>query len=186
MRIGLIGKAGAGKSTIAKYLVENDGFIELAFADQIKDAVRAATSFIDWVDFGKEEVHPAIGKSFRQLCQTLGSEWGQEKAHPDLWIMNLLHRMETLLENPRYQDRFVVSDCRFVSEAQALRSRGFILIRVQNDQPFRDLGDDAAHISENQMDAIKPDYTIWNVGDLNSLYSQVEVQLKLLRYKEER
>jgi len=183
MRIGLIGKAGTGKSTIAKYLAENYGFIELAFADPVKDAVRAATPFIDWVDFGKEEVHPAIGKSFRQLCQTLGTEWGRQKVHPDLWIMDLFHRMETLLEHPCYQDRFVVSDCRFFTEAQALRSRGFILIRVQNDQPFRDLGDDSAHISENQMDAIKPDYTIWNVGDLNSLYSQVEVQLKLLLHK---
>lgn len=37
MNLGIIGAPGAGKDTLADYLVENKGFLKIAFADQIKN-----------------------------------------------------------------------------------------------------------------------------------------------------
>jgi hypothetical protein len=34
----------------------------------------------------KEAVHPELGVSPRHLMVTLGTEWGRDAVHPDLWV----------------------------------------------------------------------------------------------------
>lgn len=50
MIIGICGQAGAGKDTVADFLVENHGFVKIALADPIKRAAR------DWFDFSNEQL----------------------------------------------------------------------------------------------------------------------------------
>lgn len=52
MKLGIIGAPRAGKDTIASYLVENKGFLRLAFADQIKNEYYKISGFTEY-DFKK-------------------------------------------------------------------------------------------------------------------------------------
>src|SRR5690348_6899955 len=94
--IGLTGKAGSGKDTIADRLVVNKGFTKLAFAAPMKEALNKLFGFdpSDWYDREwKETPLPGIGKSPRQLAQTLGTEWGRDTINPNLWILLAQRRM---------------------------------------------------------------------------------------------
>ena len=43
--VGIFGKAGSGKDTIANYMIENLGYIKIAFADVLKDIVSVIFSW---------------------------------------------------------------------------------------------------------------------------------------------
>ena len=79
MLVGLCGAAGAGKNTVADFLTDSDGctFMQLAFADPLYECVSTITGLpvarLKDRDV-KEAVLPWLGKSPRQLLQTLGTE----------------------------------------------------------------------------------------------------------------
>lgn len=83
MIIGLAGRKRSGKSTAAAALVAV-GFERMAFADPLKWAVRyflvkAGVSdemAAHYMNDAKEEVIPQLGRTFREMAQTLGTEWG--------------------------------------------------------------------------------------------------------------
>jgi len=87
--IGLTGPAGSGKDTVARLLCEQHGFVQMAFADPLRAMLKAGLGLTD------EELHRRdlkeaplewLGKSPRQLLQTLGTEWGRQHVHPHLWL----------------------------------------------------------------------------------------------------
>lgn len=69
---------------------------------------------------------------------------------------------------------WIVTDLRFPNEAQAVKDRGGIVIRV--DRPG--VGPKNNHTSETALDNWKFDYKIANVSDLTSLMFTVETILK--------
>ena len=75
--IGLSGPAGSGKDTVADFLCQTQGFVQIAFADHIRDGV-AATFGLEQSYFTdrakKETVVIRIGKSPRELMQGFG-DW---------------------------------------------------------------------------------------------------------------
>ena len=88
--IGLTGRANAGKSTVAQLLEKDYAFTELALADPILDMVHAlfAAANIDgaWaVARSLKEQPTRLGYSYRQLAQTLGTEWARTLS-PDFWL----------------------------------------------------------------------------------------------------
>jgi hypothetical protein len=88
--IGLTGRAGAGKSTVASILSDQFAFFELAFADPIQNMVGTlfAEGGIDgaWmVERALKEKPTVLGFSYRHLAQSLGTEWGRGLA-PDFWL----------------------------------------------------------------------------------------------------
>ena len=174
--IGLTGYAGTGKDTVREIL-EAEGATGFAFADPIRNMVRellASTGIDDkWMDRRelKEEPIPQLGVSYRHLAQTLGTEWGRAVA-PDFWlriagayVANLKHQGLTA---------FVVSDVRFLNEAQWVRDRGGVIWRVHRTlaSPVRE------HVSESELDDIKPDVTIHNDGTLDDLRRTVHEALR--------
>ncbi|MEU4950736.1 hypothetical protein [Streptomyces lavendulae] len=60
----------------------------------------------------------------------------------------------------------VVSDCRYVNEAEALRARGFTLVRVVR-PGYSDVP--ATHESETALDAYPAHFTVSNTGTLAEL-----------------
>jgi hypothetical protein len=77
--IGLHGKAHAGKDTVGQMLV-GYGLDRVAFADPIKRMLIEGLGLTaEHFDSPlKEEPIPWLGKSPRQLMQTLGTEWGRD------------------------------------------------------------------------------------------------------------
>ncbi len=125
--IGLAGPARCGKSTAQALLAEEFGLVRLNFADPIKDAL---TTMLD-IDFhslegaAKEEPLYHLGRSPRELMQTLGTEWGRELCGSDWWIKVAERRLAMFegIEGDAYSGA-VISDVRFNEEADWLRNRG--------------------------------------------------------------
>ena len=121
--IGISGAAGAGKSFLAQHLAQTYGFRRFAFADPLKDMLRviladfgfAPQQMTRWIEGDwKEDPCPALyGQSCRHALQTLGTEWGREMVHKNLWTGLLMAR---IAECPLV----VVDDVRMDNEAEAL------------------------------------------------------------------
>lgn len=65
--------------------------------------------------------------------------------------------------------KWIITDCRFSNEAEAIKSRGGLLIRVNRGTP-----DKNAHISETALDNFPFDYTITNNGTIEELSEKVK------------
>jgi hypothetical protein len=87
--IGIHGRKQAGKDTLARFIIAARGGYQCSFADPIRRMLKAGLN-IDMDDpywiARKEEPIPLLGKSPRQLMQTLGTEWGRDLVHPNLWV----------------------------------------------------------------------------------------------------
>lgn len=172
--IGISGKAGSGKDTVADYLFEKYGFLKIAFADPLK----SAASDIFGVNLGmfydrdaKEEIISFWGKSPRQMAQDLGQQL-KPVFGEDLW----LKRWFLSYQQMRDTDHVVVPDARFDLECAAIRQLGGTIIHLV--RPGAGLqGELALHPSEAGVTRIDGDWTIVNDGTKEQLYRNVELVL---------
>ena len=167
--LAIAGKAGTGKDTLAGYLKEL-GWVSMAFADPLYDALQAMFGITreQMQDRAfKERVIPWIGKSPRELLQTLGTEWGRERVGNELWVNHLARRVESAraarTEDSFYKSSFnfitapvgiVITDVRMENEAEWVRSHGGTVLHLTRPA----LGEVRAHSSEAGV--------AWKVGDL--------------------
>lgn len=169
--IGLTGRAGSGKDTLASYLVVHHGFTQLAYADPIRDMLELGMGIESHhLREDKESLIPWLGVSGRHLMQTLGTEWGRDLIRQDLWRLLLMRRLDRLQEET---DRFVISDLRFENEAAFLRDQlGGVVWHIERHHvaPVR------AHSSEAGIDYQTGDSIIVNC-QLEHFFAQAEVRL---------
>ena len=164
--VGFTGAAGAGKDTAASGLIDA-GWQKVSFADPIKEALNAMMGWnmSDWADREwKESEHYLVGRSPRYMAQTLGTEWGRDTIHPDIWIALGLERC--------HGKATVIPDVRFDNEAKAIHDAGGQLIEiVRPDNPFAITG---GHASESGVDRQFITHTIVNDGDVGKMISAVD------------
>lgn len=169
--IGLTGLAGAGKDTVRQILESQHGFIGFGFADPIRNMLRTLLSdngvSESWMDERalKEQQIPTLGKSYRELAQTLGTEWGRTVLGQDFWLRiaeSYLYDIASTTFGPQH---FVISDVRFQNEADWVRQRGGVIWRVERPgtQSVR------AHVSEQGATAIKADAVLVNNSSIEDL-----------------
>lgn len=165
MLIGLTGKAGAGKDTVADYLVER-GFAKVSFADPIKQMLCALMDVgkHQWEDRLWKERPVFMGHSPRYLAQTLGTEWGRKLVHNKIWIKLALE------EADRY-NKAIITDVRFDNEAQAIRDHGGVVIQVL--RPGHEATEHTAHSSESGVDPDLIGRTIMNDRRLKDLALEI-------------
>lgn len=171
--VGLAGRKRCGKSTIAGVLRQH-GFLEASFASPI----RMFATFLlspemvgghDWLDANKETpIDWLDGKTPRQVMQTLGTEWGRQMIHPDLWVRRLA-RMVDASTAPN----FVISDVRFPNEADAIHGMGGIIVNVERTEI---VGADE-HVSEAGLAPEYVDLTFQNRGTLVEMRREVSDDL---------
>ena len=139
MIIGICGLIGAGKDTMADYLVNIHQFRRESFANTLKDAVSAVFGWdrdllegrtrhsrewreqVDawWADrLGMPDLTP------RWVLQYWGTEVVRRSFHDDTWIASLENRLR------KTTDDVVISDCRFPNEIGAIKRAGGLVIRV--------------------------------------------------------
>ena len=130
--IGITGKAGSGKDTLADAAVLEFGAIKYNFALPIKLALNAMFGWTmemwdnrEW----KEEPIEWLGKSPRFLAQTLGTEWGREIIHPELWTRIGMDHYWTHAKTGTSAP-FIIADVRFDNEVKRIHDMGGIVIRV--------------------------------------------------------
>lgn len=178
MIIGLCGAAGSGKDTVAQRLVEVHGHAKVALADPLYEAVSAITGMTVEELHDRSRKENALGWiscSPRRLLQSLGTEWGRDMIHPEIWVMSTMRRIEGI-------EDVVVTDVRFNNEAEAILARGGVVWRVEG--RAADIGKaSASHASEAGVAVKYIDWTIRNDGDLASLWEAVDAAYsRLLTY----
>ncbi len=173
MIIGLCGLAGSGKDEVSAILSRRWRFAAISFAGPIYKAVSEITGLPprelkDRVL--KESPIPWLGKSPRELLQTLGTEWGRQMVRDDIWIRIAMRRAA---EYTQEGWNVAVTDVRFANEAEAIVAAGGQVWRVE--RPGAGL-DGAA--GEHASEAGIPDHLIHqvvrNVGTLGDLEGAVD------------
>ena len=129
--VAIVGEFASGKTTLANTLIENFGFRRVSFAGRLKEMAAAVYESGSVVDKAKEyEVWPLDSEdsfdiSGREVLQQLGQS--VKSMDRLFWVRWLLNDIDA----GKYGDGpFVTDDCRFVYEADALRDRGFVIVRV--------------------------------------------------------
>ena len=133
--IGLTGFAGAGKSTVAEYLVKEHGFTRLSFAAPLKKMLRTLNPIMGLNPLAHSEATQVItleqvfnnsaildethlkaskyGDEYRRLLQVLGTDCIRA-VDPEFWVKAAIAQMTD--ENAKY----VFDDARFPNEAQII------------------------------------------------------------------
>lgn len=166
MIVGITGKKYHGKDTVANYLKEKYNFECYAFAEPIKEICKSVFGFTDEQLYGsqKETIDEYWGKSPRYFFQTIGTDLFRNHIDSEIWIKSLQKKIENKSEN------VVVSDVRFKNEADCiLKKKGKIVKVIRNTDHIQD-----NHTSETELDEIKPDYILLNLGSLHDLYKQID------------
>lgn len=174
--LGLCGLAGSGKSTAARYLVEQHGFVRRPFAALLKGMLRCLlhaqcvpSDTVERMVEGDLKDVPTTclgGATPRRAMQTLGTEWGRALS-PDLWV-------ETWAASLTGLDRVVADDVRFENEAAAVRALGGYVLRIERAGAGSASG--AMHASEVQP--ISAAIKIKNDGSLDDLRRDLDAVLR--------
>lgn len=157
----------SGKTTVADYF-EARGAQPVKFAGALKAMVATLLrecgedeATVKEAVFGSLKELPIRelgGKSSRQLQQTLGTEWGRNMVHPDIW----LNTVE--LKVAMYQKvglHVVIDDLRFPNEYERLRKRSdTVLIKVIRPGNTYTGG----HGSEGLLEDRDFDHVVYNTG----------------------
>lgn len=176
--IGLTGRAGSGKDTVARFLCEAHGFVQIALADPLRDGIKAMLGITDEQlqdrDL-KEATIDWLGRSPRELLQTLGTEWGRNHIASDIWLRVAARRIEKYRQSKPclHIAGIVVSDIRFENEADWLREQGGQVWHIKRKAGNCLDGQAAAHSSEQHIPARAGEPRIYNFGTLEELYDQV-------------
>ena len=179
MIIGLSGYARSGKDTVAEYLVENYGFVRVAFADSIRDFLLTLNPFVPNAYFLKDVVEHEgwdVAKSMpyvRKMLQDTGvyarDNWGAA-----FWINAAFKHMDKNCRDSNGElKHIVITDVRFKNEADAISgwvAKNGTLIRVNRP----DVKPVNNHISEVELDNYSFKHTIDNDSDLFDLNLKVE------------
>jgi hypothetical protein len=181
--VGLAGAAHSGKSTAARYLQERHAFEPYTFATPLK-AMLEQMLIECGLDYAyvhepqlKSRPIPGLGFSYRHLAQTLGTEWGRNQVHEDLWV-----RLAALclgLPDAPIHDRIVIHDVRHPNEAEWIESLGGVVVRIFR----RDAPAVRAHESEQLLDLITPWARIDNDLSIEHLHDQLDTMLASLDHE---
>jgi hypothetical protein len=165
--IGLSGYARAGKDTVASIICEYANFEQRSFATPLKAMLaaldpriggrRRVSDLLCFHDWEGAKGNPEV----RRLLQRLGTEAGRRILGDDIWIDTLFHAHSS--------GRIVVSDVRFPNEAEAIKDRGGIMVRISRPG----YGPVNGHPSETALDSFDFDAHIMNDGSIDDLHGSV-------------
>ena len=176
MIIGLSGKIGSGKSTVAEIFKEN-GFYLDSFANSVKDVSSSIFGFDrnklegitkedrQWREKADKKYSTLLGKNFspRDSLILIGTTLGRNQIHHDIWVETVFNRY-SLSEN----QNLLITDVRFPNEYESIKKRGGILIRIERENTYK-----INHESETALDSYSFNYVIENNGTLEELIEKV-------------
>jgi hypothetical protein len=179
--VGIVGKKGVGKDTVALWFNKHHDAKLYSFAAPIK---KFASEYMGLTYKqlhtleGKEGYDPYWGTTPRRILQHIGSSMRSLPIEPkgSFWIKYLMRELDAIRDREEKEDvpvadrtLVVVSDVRYPNEASAIRERGGILIKV-----IRDTGlPEDLDSSEQQSDKIPCNITLNNDKSISDLYQEL-------------
>jgi hypothetical protein len=207
--LGILGQSGAGKDTIADYLVKKYRFVKVALADPLKRVCKEVYGFSDSQLWGPSEMRNSpdfrypTGKGYlspRVALQTLGTEWGRAM-YLNTWIDYGLEVADDILLRGMYYNQkdgvskrswwrrlmsrrrqgVVFSDIRFKNEIDQIRRRsnGFV-VRVRRPGAVGLVGL-KGHASEEEQKSLTDDDFDYTINNTGSLSQLYEEVDKMLK-----
>lgn len=184
MIVGINGVAGSGKDAVGGVCRERWGCKRLAFADRMKEFALAVNPWVpidpllvdklqtrgqivrlavmvDAIGWDAAKQNPEV----RRLLIAIGTEGGRNCLGEDIWIKQVSPLV-------RKDKNYVVTDVRFLNEAEWVRNHGGIVVRVERPG----YGPLVNHDSEVHGDSLW-DTIIHNNGTLEDLETTVVDQL---------
>jgi hypothetical protein len=149
--IGISGKIGSGKTTLANYLMEHyPGMTRRSFADKLREVLSLLTNVASNETRSVEQkgrILPEWDKTIGVMLQDIG-EGLRQYLHKDTWVLSLFSNYD------QSRDYWIIDDMRHINEANIIKKHGGVLIRLEGDPSgvraasTRDLN----HISETALD----------------------------------
>lgn len=109
MLIGVCGKMGSGKDTVADFLVKKFSGRKVGFADKLKEIVK------EMFDVDKED------EKGREILQEFGQ--AMRSIDSNVWV-------NFVMNNYNNDETLIISDVRYPNEANAIIDRGGIVIHL--------------------------------------------------------
>ena len=169
--IGIAGPAESGKNLFADLLsaaileesVTCDPLL-VSFASPIKQMLAAGLGLQD-KDPRAEEIY---GKTYRELAQTLGTDWGRRMVGESIWVHSFIESYKN------HKGILIVTDVRFANEARFIRSQGGAIIHMR--RPNHEKIKEAQHISEAGISMVfdMRDCLVTNDSDIDHLKKEAE------------
>ncbi|GGM78190.1 hypothetical protein GCM10012275_56050 [Longimycelium tulufanense] len=175
--IALVGSARSGKDTVAQHLLTRYGYVRVALADPVRDALLIINPLVATTTgevgrlaelvaaHGWEEVKTLVPEA-RRLMQVLGTDVVRALIDPDAWVRIAIRTAE---KHHAAGQPVVVSDVRYPNEADAFRTHGYLLVRIT--RPGH--RSDDAHSSETTHHTIDCDVELTNTT-VTALTAQVD------------
>ena len=108
----------------------------------------------------------------RMIMQLLGTEGGRVAIHPNIWV-------NTLIDKYKSGMRWFISDCRFPNEADAVKAKGGLVIRIERPNQITTADGKHMHPSETSLDNYEGfDHVFINDGSIEDLVKKVEEWLE--------
>ena len=171
--VGISGLKTSGKTTLAKYLEREHGFQRLAFAGNLKKAAAIIfrLSHDQLYDQGlKEKVDERWDMAPRKILELLGAEIGRQ-IDDRVWIKSVMLSIED-----SDHDRFVIEDCRFTNEADAIRASGGRVLGIQRPGLLPSMHPSETEMWENWSDMI--DTTVVNSSTKEELFCMGDIAIQ--------
>ena len=207
MIVIMTGHAGAGKDTVADYLVSNYNFIKLSLATKLKEGVAhifgwdyemllgSTSQSRLWREQPDQYWSSVCGRQItpRIALQQVGTECFRKVFGEDFWVGCLA---KEIVQNK--SNNYVISDARFMSEITYLKNLGGQVWEVQRSLPWYyttvwaakrdgtyDTDPEVLKIKEqvhsSELEWIydnKPMRTIRNTNDFDTLYRSINELMK--------
>ena len=180
-----IEKMCANYSEYEYWLDEQSNWEIRKFAGKLKDIASHLTG-IDIEDFEDQDFKKTnLGREWWTICdeghqpmtvrdflQKLGTDALRTGLHPNVWVNALM--ADYVPDEDGDLPNWIITDTRFPNEAQAIKEKGGIIIRIDRPgvKPIND------HPSEVGLDGWDFDYKIANVSDIYSLKETIRNILK--------
>jgi len=198
MIISLSGKIGSGKDTVAEIINQITPYHNWEtkkFAGKLKVIAEILTGIpkihFEDQEFKKRDMGPEWGMTYRELLQKLGTDALRNGLHENVWVNSLFadYQANTVTVGTSEFDitekdelpNWIITDCRFPNELNAIKERNGITIKVVRDNAVV-----SDHPSETALDT----YTNWSyvidnngsIEDLKAKVSEILDKENLVKY----
>lgn len=183
---GLAGRKRVGKNTAADHLTAQYGFVQVSFAEPIRNLLEAMNPLVPSIN-GHERLldvlercgsfdavkddDPTAAAEIRKYMQRIGTEWGRATMNGCVWIMALEDYLDRHVKGwwGERGPSVVVTDVRFDNEARWVRLNRGRVINIERPA----IASSDGHASEAGIDGSLADYHVFNVGTKDELYGQL-------------
>ncbi len=173
--IGITGLKCSGKDTLAECLMDvlprsKYANLRYSFANPIYRMIEVLLGqkhmpTLDNGEYDKSSMIEPYGVTLRTLLQTLGTEWGRNMVHNEVWVLNAeqwLARVAASAPATRY---ILFTDIRFPNEVRFIRNQGGTVVQVVRSATGRSDN----HESERGIPAFMVDKVVDNNGTMEEL-----------------